>query len=96
MSRLYRTKKSPLDCTEKRGLRFESGGGSEIISSDDVQNGILFPKFNFAAGRDEWVLPDKKIIPGLYIVVRLGTIFWFGSGQSPGPPEIYRLVMVSG
>ena len=32
---------------------------------------------NFAAGRDEWVLPDKKIIPGLYIVVRLGTIFLF-------------------
>ena len=65
-----------------RGLSVR--GGSEIISSDAV----YFSIYNFVAGRDEWVLPDKKIIPGLYIIVRLGTIFWFGSGQSPGVPEI--------
>lgn len=64
---------------------------ANIVCGFTVHSGRNTFLFNFAAGRDEWVLPDKKIIPGLYIVVRLGTIFGFGSGQSPGPPEIIRI-----
>ena len=52
-------------------------GGSVIISSDSVQGGILF-LFNFAAGRDEWVIPSGKMPSGLYIVVRPEDILGFG------------------
>ena len=69
--------------------------GSVIISSDSVQGGILF-LFNFAAGRDGWVISSEKMPSGLYIAVRPEGIFLLGISQSPGPPEIYRFVMVSG
>ena len=72
MSRLYRTKKSPLDCTQT----VHSG-----------QNTFLF---NFAAGRDGWVIPSGKMPSGLYIAVRPEDIFLLGISQSPGPPEIIR------
>ena len=115
-------------------------GGSEIISGDAVQGGILFlfnftagrdaevvpgEKYlsglyadgafrkvfvpeqdwcaqynlfphNFAAGRDGWVIPSEKMPSGLYIAVRPEGIFLLGISQSPGPPEIYRLWIVSG
>ena len=44
--------------------------------------------FNFAAGRDEWVIPSGKMPSGLYIAVRPEGIFLLGISQSPGPPEI--------
>ena len=44
--------------------------------------------FNFAAGRDGWVIPSEKMSPGLYIAVRTEDIFLLGISQSPGPPEI--------
>ena len=31
---------------------------------------------NYAAGRDEWVLPDSKMAPELYKVVRPGAIYF--------------------
>ena len=46
--------------------------------------------FNFAAGRDEWVIPSGKMPSGLYIAVRPEDIFLLGISQSPGPPEISR------
>ena len=46
--------------------------------------------FNFAAGRDGWVIPSGKMPSGLYIAVRPEGIFLLGISQSPGPPEIFR------
>ena len=51
---------------------------------------------NFAAGRDGWVISSEKMPSGLYKTVRPEDIFLLGISQAPGPPEIYRLWMVSG
>ena len=45
---------------------------------------------NFAAGRDEWVIPSGKMPSGLYIAVRPEDIFLLGISQAPGPSEIFR------
>ena len=49
---------------------------------------------NFAAGRDEWVIPSGKMPSGLYIAVRPEDIFLLGVGQSLGPILISRQVFV--
>ena len=44
---------------------------------------------NFAAGRDEWVIPSGKMPSGLYIAVRPEGIFLLGISQAPGPSESF-------
>ena len=46
--------------------------------------------YNFAAGRDGWVISSEKMPSGLYIAVRPEGIFLLGISQSPGPSEIFR------
>ena len=54
---------------------------------------IAQTSYNFAAGRDGWVIPSGKISSGLYIAVRPEDIFLLGVGQSLGPPEIINLLL---
>ena len=51
---------------------------------------IAQTSYNFAAGRDGWVISSEKMPSGLYIAVRPEGIFLLGISQSPGPPEIFR------
>ena len=46
--------------------------------------------YNFAAGRDGWVIPSGKMSSGLYIAVRPEGIFLLRISQAPGPSEIFR------
>ena len=80
MNRLYRAEKYSPDCSRSTFGEYFSDWDKPVARTDP----------NFAAGRDEWVIPSGKIPSGLYIAVRPEGIFLLGISQAPGPSEIFR------